>query len=155
MADRSNSGLNRRALLRSGAAGTVAYYVGSHLPAEAFAAPAGVPAPTPGADRPVNVGIIGAGNQGQADLKELVKVKGVKVLGVADVYPPHLEKGLQIAGKDAKGYEDYRQLLVNRQLEAVLICTPLSMHAPMALAALDAGKHVFIVKTMAYDIESA
>src|SRR5262249_11770018 len=61
-------------------------------------------------------------------------------------------KGLQIAGKDAKGYTNYHALLDNKQIEAVMICTPLSLHAEMVLAALDAGKHVFVEKTMAYDI---
>src|SRR5688500_11765547 len=105
MGERKQS-LNRRALLRNGDAGTVAYYVGSQLPAEAFASAAlqDMPKPTAGADRPVNIGIIGTGNQGQYDLQQMVQVKGVKVLGVCDVYPPHLEKGLKIAGKDAKGY---------------------------------------------------
>lgn len=154
MADRTDSGFNRRAFLRSSAAATLAYYVGGQLPAEAFEAPATLPAPTPGADRPVNVGIIGSGNQGQADLSRMVKVFGVKVTGVCDIFPPHLDRGLQIAGKDAKSFQDYRQLLDDRQIEAVMICTPLSLHAPMVIDALNARKHVFVEKTMAYSVDA-
>src|SRR5262249_13811510 len=50
-------------------------------------------------------------------------------------------------------YTDYRALLDNRNIEAVMICTPLSLHAPMVIDALNAGKHVFVEKTMAYSID--
>src|SRR5262245_39025183 len=97
--DRNTSAVSRRSFLRSSAAATIACYVGGQLPAEAFERPSTIPAPTPGADRPVKVGIIGTGNQGQADLSRMVKVAGVQVTGVCDVFPPHLDRGLQIAGK--------------------------------------------------------
>jgi len=153
MPEPENPACHRRAFLRNSAMATAAYYIGSHLPAQAFAPPTSMPSPTPGADRPVNIGIIGTGNQGQADLAQMVKVAGVKVLGACDIYPPHLERGLQIAGKDAQPYQDYRALLDNRRIEAVMVCTPLSLHAPIVIDALHAGKHVFVEKTMAYSID--
>src|SRR5437764_8106139 len=154
MDDPQNPTYNRRAFLRHSALATAVYYVGSQLPAEAFEPPSNMPAPTPGADRPVSLGIIGTGNQGQADLSQMVKVAGVNALGVCDVYPPNLEGGLKIAGKEAKPYADYRALLDNRKIEAVMICTPLSLHAPMVIDALNAGKHVFVEKTMAYSVDA-
>ncbi len=146
--------VNRRAFLRNTGAATAAYFIGSQLPADAFEAPQSQPQPTPGAGRPVNIGIIGTGSQGQADLKQMVKVSGVKVLGVCDIYPPNLKKGVEIAGKDAKGCEDYRELLDDKRIEAVMIVTPLSLHASQTVDALNAGKHVFVEKTMAYDLDS-
>jgi predicted dehydrogenase len=155
MRDCKETKFNRRAFLRRSASAATFYYIGAQLPAEAFEPPATLPTrkAQPGDTRPVTIGIIGTGNQGKADLKQMVKVAGVKMLGVCDVYPPHLQEGLQIAGKDAKGYTDYRALLDDRNIEAVMICTPLSLHAPMAIDALNAGKHVFVEKTMAYSID--
>src|SRR6059058_1851139 len=85
MDDPRSPSVSRRAFLRQSAMATAVYYVGSQLPAEAFEPPSNMPAPTPGADRPVSLGIIGTGNQGQADLSQMVKVAGVKVLGVCDI----------------------------------------------------------------------
>ncbi|MCB0314439.1 MAG: Gfo/Idh/MocA family oxidoreductase, partial [Calditrichaeota bacterium] len=45
-------------------------------------------------------------------------------------------------------YEDYRKLLENKDLDAVLICTPQHLHYQMALDALAAGKHIICQKTM-------
>jgi predicted dehydrogenase len=155
MSDHNEKRVNRRAFLRDSAALAAVYYIGGQLPADAFEPPTGMPTriAQPGDQRPVNMGIVGTGNQGQADLKQMVKVAGVKVLGVADVYPPNLKTGLEIAGKEAKGYEDYRALLDDKRIEAVMICTPLSLHAGMTIDALNAGKHVFVEKTMAYSID--
>ncbi|NJM94257.1 MAG: Gfo/Idh/MocA family oxidoreductase, partial [Cytophagales bacterium] len=61
-------------------------------------------------------------------------------------------KGL-VAAPGAKSYADYRRLLEQKDLDAVLIATPLSLHAEMAMEALDAGKHVFCEKTMSLGIE--
>ncbi len=104
---------------------------------------------------PVNIGFIGTGTQGQTLLQRLVRIPGVRVLAVCDIYPPHLSRGLRIAGAQAKGYEDYRQVLDRKDIDAVIIATPLHLHAPMAIDALQAGKHVFSEKMMAYSIEDA
>jgi len=104
---------------------------------------------------PVNIGFIGTGTQGQTLLQRLVRIPGVRVVAVCDIYPPHLSRGLRMAGSQAKGYEDYRQLLERKDIDAVIIATPLSLHAPMTIDALQAGKHVFCEKTMAYSVEDA
>ena len=61
----------------------------------------------------------------------------------------------KVADKNAKGYKDYRKLLENKDIDAVIIATPLSMHSKMTIDALEAGKHVYCEKTMAYDPEQA
>jgi predicted dehydrogenase len=72
---------------------------------------------------------------------------------VCDIREPNLQLGLKIAGEGAKGYKDYREMLDKENCEAVMIAVPLNMHAPVAIAALEAGKHVFCEKQMAYSIE--
>jgi predicted dehydrogenase len=55
----------------------------------------------------------------------------------------------------AKQYKDYRKLLDDKSIHAVIIATPLNLHYPVAIDALAAGKHVFLEKTMTYNIPQA
>lgn len=105
--------------------------------------------------QPVNIGFIGTGTQGQTLLQRLVRIPGVRVVAVCDIYPPHLSRGLQMVGPQAMSYRDYRKLLERKDIDAVIIATPLHLHAPMTIDALQAGKHVFCEKTMAYSTEDA
>ncbi|MFQ6098121.1 MAG: Gfo/Idh/MocA family protein [Armatimonadota bacterium] len=79
----------------------------------------------------------------------------VKCTAVCDIFPPNLKAGLDIAGQGARGFEDYREMLEKADIEAVMVTTPLHMHAPITLAALEAGKHVFVEKEMTKTIEEA
>jgi predicted dehydrogenase len=63
-----------------------------------------------------------------------------------------VKKGLELAGNQPKTLDDYRRLLESKDIDAVLIATPLHLHADIALRALAAGKHVFLEKTLAYSI---
>ena len=105
---------------------------------------------------PVWAGIIGSGSQGRV-LVENSPPSHIRLSAVCDIFPENLEKGLEIARQqhdpEAQGYSDYRRLLERRDLEAVLIATPLWLHGKMTIEALQAGKHVFCEKTMAYSIE--
>ncbi|MGH1560381.1 Gfo/Idh/MocA family protein [Caulobacter segnis] len=68
-------------------------------------------------------------------------------------YPPNLQRALEATGGKAKAYSDYRALLDQADLDAVVIATPLYLHAPMSLAAFSAGKGVFCEKSLALTIE--
>lgn len=104
---------------------------------------------------PVNIGFIGTGTQGQTLLQRLVRIPGVRVVAVCDVYPFHLQRGVRMAGPHAMSYRDYRRVLDRKDIDAVIIATPLYLHAQMTIDALQAGKHVFCEKTMAYSVEEA
>jgi len=105
--------------------------------------------------RPVRCAFIGVGAQGfGVDFKAAMSVPGVEMAAICDIYEPHLERALK-AVPSAKGYKDYRAVMDHGDIEAVLIATPLYMHAPIAVAALQSGKHVFSEKMMAYTIEDA
>lgn len=105
---------------------------------------------------PVKVGIIGVGGQGSI-LLENAPPSHIRVSAVCDIYPENLERALEFARErhdpEAEAYEDYKELLTRRDLEAVIIATPLWMHAPMTIDALDARKHVFCEKNMALGID--
>lgn len=142
--------MSRRDLLQGGAAIAAAFGMDLHQAALAQDRRAEGLKET----RPVNCAFIGVGSQGTFDLKRALSVPGVKMVALCDNYEPNLKRALALC-PDAKGYADYRAVLQRKDIEAVLIATPLFMHAPIAIDALKAGKHVFCEKMMAYTIEEA
>ncbi len=102
----------------------------------------------------VRAAIIGPGSQGTMLLGQAVTVPGVKFVAVCDIYDPHREKALKVA-EGADPYTDYRKMLERKDIDAVVIATPLYLHAPMTIDALNAGKHVFCEKMMAYTVDQA
>ncbi len=94
----------------------------------------------------VRIGVIGTGDRGQGLSSLIQNIRGLEVVACCDVIPFRLEGGISKASKSAKAYTDYRKLLENKNADAVIISTPLSMHDEMAIEALDAGKHVYCEK---------
>lgn len=103
----------------------------------------------------VKIGVIGTGQQGQNLLRQLMSLPSAEVIAVCDVYAPSRQKAAEIVGDKARVHTDYRALLDQKEIEAVVIATPLVYHAPHAIAALRAGKHVFSEKAVAYSIDQA
>ena len=103
----------------------------------------------------LRLGVIGTGDRGEWECYILKETAGVDVVACCDIYPKHLEKGLKQAAKGAKGYENYKELLDQKDIDAVLIATPQHLHYQMALDALDAGKHIICQKTMTLNTEQA
>jgi predicted dehydrogenase len=107
-----------------------------------------------GANERLRIGIIGAGDRGKEILRQALALENVECIGAADVYTRRLEEVQQIA-PGVKTYLDYRRLLEDKAVDAVLIATPQHLHAEHFVAALDAGKHVYQEKTMAFTVEHA
>lgn len=105
-------------------------------------------------DKKIKAAIIGTGNQGTYLLRRAVKVPNVEWVACCDIQEKNLKYGLSIA-KGAKGYDDYRKIIDDKSIDAVVIATPITLHAPMTIEALNSGKHVLCEKMMAYDIEGA
>jgi predicted dehydrogenase len=101
----------------------------------------------------VRYGIIGTGTEGCTLLKFLATIPEGRCIATCDIYPPNLKKGVETIGSNPETYEDYRKMLERKDLDAVLIATPLNLHAQMVLDALSAGKHVFVEKTMYFKEE--
>ena len=99
----------------------------------------------------VNIGVIGTGGRGQGIIKLLNELPGFNVIGACDTIPFRLEEGFDLIknNKNAKAYRGYRKLLENKNIDAVIISTPLNSHDIIAVDALDADKHVYCEKTMA------
>lgn len=98
------------------------------------------------------LGIIGPGSRGQFLMSFLVKNPKVDIVAIADIYQPSIDAALQLAPK-AKVYRNYRALLADKNVDAVVIATPLSTHCQIALDAFDAGKHIYCEKTIGYDMD--
>jgi predicted dehydrogenase len=103
---------------------------------------------------PVTVGVIGCGVWGRELLKTLATIPNAPVVAVSDTYPAYLRRGLRGAPK-AKGYPSHTELLSNENVQAVVVATPTHLHREVALAALEAGKHVYCEAPMAHDIDDA
>lgn len=102
----------------------------------------------------IRIGIIGTGDRGSGLIPFINQIDRFEVAACCDILPFRLEKALQIvAGGSAEGYKDYRKMLENNDLDAILVATPFNTHSKIALDALDAGKHVYCEKTMAKGLE--
>lgn len=131
--------INRRQFLRT--AGQTA----SVLTAASAFAPSILSAPAPA--RAIRVGCIGVGTRGGDLLNAVVDAPNVKVVAVSDVYGPHRQKGLERSrNSEAKGYADYRDLLADPKVDAVIIATPDHWHCQMVLDAVQAGKDIYCEK---------
>jgi len=136
--------LSRRAFLAS-AAGT----------ATALASrPASLWARVPGANDRLRIGVIGAGGRGRYVTRTMLKEPGVEVVALADVFEGSLQEARKLAtGGAPRIHRDYRRLLEDREVDAVVIGSPDHWHAPMAIDAVRAGKDVYLEKPLAHTIE--
>jgi predicted dehydrogenase len=132
--------VTRRDFLKTAAAVAAA----SALPS--VGAPAILANPSP--NDVVSYGMIGTGTEGCTLLKFLATIPEGRCIATCDIYPPNLKKGVETIGSNPQTYEDYRKMLERKDLDAVMVVTPLNLHTQMVVDALSAGKHVFVEKTM-------
>jgi len=104
----------------------------------------------------LSLGVIGTGIRGNFILRLIREhFPAIRVAACSDVFEDNLKTGLSLAAPNAKAYTDYRKLLQDKSINAVLIATPLYLHYPIALAAVESGKHVYCEKTMCFTIEES
>ncbi|MBK5292221.1 MAG: Gfo/Idh/MocA family oxidoreductase [Acidobacteriia bacterium] len=107
-----------------------------------------------GAGERIRLGIIGPGARGMQIVREAMECPNAEMVAFADVYTKRLEEAKQVAPA-AKTYLDYRYLLEDKSIDAVLIATPQHLHCGHFIAALEAGKHIYQEKTMAFNVDHA
>ncbi|MBN1803985.1 MAG: Gfo/Idh/MocA family oxidoreductase [Sedimentisphaerales bacterium] len=101
----------------------------------------------------ITVGCIGVGPQGTADMKNFLAQKDARVVAVCDVKSNVRRNARQLVNKhyqnkDCLEYHDFRRLLERDDIDVVLIATPDHWHVPAAIAAVRAGKDVYLEKPM-------
>lgn len=101
----------------------------------------------------VQYGMVGTGSRGSYLLKHLKPIDTGKCVAICDISNDALDKGAQTIGGNPKRYKDYRELLADKNVEAVFVTTPLFMHFPVTKDALEAGKHVFCEKSLVFKPE--
>lgn len=104
-----------------------------------------------GANERVRVAVIGCGNQGNSHIKSLRSLADAEIACVCDVDEQRVGSAAE-AADGAKPVADFRKILDDSSIDAVTIATPDHWHVPVALLALEAGKHVYVEKPCCHNI---
>src|SRR5579862_2273942 len=132
----------RRGFMEQSLAGAVTTALVSR--SQALAAPA---------DAGVTVGVIGAGIRGLEVMQAALSV-GAKIAVVCDLYDGHLRRAQEIQ-PNTPTTRDFHQVIANPDIQAIICATSDHWHAPVAIAAMKAGKDVYCEKPMAHTIPEA
>lgn len=135
---------NRRSFLKQGGVGLVGAAAVEWAGATSAA----------GSGESLKVGLIGCGGRGLGLLKDFASLKGVEITYVCD--PDRLRAGAasagaKLAGDSPKAVDDLRRVLDDKTVDAVIVATPDHWHAPAAILACDAGKHVYVEKPCSHN----
>jgi predicted dehydrogenase len=109
-------------------------------------------------EQPLKVALIGTGWYGKSDLFRLMQIANCDVVALCDVDSNLLNEARDLVNKRSKNgsnpalYKDYRELLKNHQLDITVIGTPDHWHALQAIAAIQAGSHVYLQKPISVDV---
>ena len=143
--------MKRRDLLRNATA------LGAVWGSELAWAQQNTPPRKAGANDRIGVGFIGVGNMGTSNLRDFIANNpDVEVVSLCDVDKTNLDKALAMAtaaGNKPKTHKDYRKVLEDQAVEAVVISTPEHWHAIMCIEACEAGKDVYVEKPASHNIE--
>jgi predicted dehydrogenase len=138
--------MNRRQFLQKSSTALAALTAASYVPT------------TFAAEKPKRVGLIGAGWYGKSDLWRLVQVAPIEIVSICDPDKHMLAEAVEIAGQRTKApkpprtYNDYREMLKEKDLEIVLIGSPDHWHALHAIAAMESGADVYCQKPISRDV---
>jgi predicted dehydrogenase len=102
--------------------------------------------------KPLNFAILGPHNRGRIALHAHRPAEGLRVVALCASHLENLEDYRERCGPDIILSTDYRKIVTHPGVDVVFVCTPDHLHAEHAIAALDAGKHVFLEKPMATTI---
>jgi predicted dehydrogenase len=153
MADHQQS-VNRRDFVKTATGVSAAL----GLAGSAFARPsAKISGRVIGANDLINVGVIGVGGRGSHVGQQFARVgekdNSCKIVAVCDVYQKRVDKNKEFHKCD--GYLDWHEVINRNDIDAVIVATPDHWHAPIALAAMDKGKDVYLEKPMCHTIDEA
>ena len=125
-------GISRRAFIRTGVAGLTALSASRVL----------------GANERVNVGIIGFGLIGRIHTQSFMEQPDVNIAGVSEVYRPRADACAALVGREIRKYPDFRKMLDDKGIDAVVVATPDHWHALQTMLACAAGKDVYVEKPL-------
>ena len=142
------SELTRRKFIKATGAGLLASAVPLIISRNGQAAPS----------ETVNVAVVGVGSRGSGHAGNFAGMKNSRLVAVCDVDSKRAEKVAQEESKEkgpVKVYSDFRKMLEDKSIDAVSIATCDHWHTPVALAAIVAGKHVYVEKPSSHTVHEA
>src|SRR5215204_4625821 len=102
----------------------------------------------------VPTAMIGTGNRGSFVLKGILEQPNAQVAALCDLKPDRLDSAASSAARDKPAtYADWRRIIDRKDIDAVFVATPPHLHSEMAVAALQAGKHVYCEKPIGITAE--
>ncbi|MEE4114818.1 MAG: Gfo/Idh/MocA family oxidoreductase [Marinilabiliaceae bacterium] len=108
-----------------------------------------------GSNSRINFAAVGTNGRGLANIQAVLACTGTAVTHICDVDSRALKKGIDqvknLSNSGAAGIDDFRKLIENKDIDAVTIATPDHWHAPMAIMAAKAGKHVYLEKPSSHN----
>jgi predicted dehydrogenase len=107
-----------------------------------------------GANARVRLGMIGVGGRGQDLLKQVIELPAAQLVAIADIYSRRREEAKQMAPA-IETLDDHRRLLERKDIDGVIVATPLFLHAEHFIDVLAAGKDLYCEKTMTWSIPEA
>src|SRR6478735_974066 len=90
----------------------------------------------------IRIATIGFGGMGMGDTRYAVSIPGVELAAVCDIYDGRLRRAREVHGDQVFTTRDYREVLARKDIDAVIVATPDHWHAPISIAAMEAGKDV-------------
>ena len=136
--------LSRRDVLKTAGAVTAVAAVVQGAPAFCSAKAAG---------EQKQYGIIGTGSRGSYLLRHLKDIDNGRCVAICDLNQDRMDEASKIIGTNPKKFKDYRELLAQKDVQAVFVTLPLFIHYPVTKDALQAGKHVFCEKCLVFKPE--
>ena len=145
---------SRRGFIKTAAAGAAAAVTAQTAGAGVYKSI--LPAAVLGANEKIRTGHIGVGGMGTADLIFVMKRNDMEPIAICDLYQKNLDRGVEFAkkkpGLNPTGHRDFREIIDNKDVDAVVIATPDHWHCLCTLHAADAGKAIFCEKPAATTI---
>jgi len=142
---------SRRSFIKKSALGVTAVYTGGILPAFS----ANSYNQIIGSNERINLSVMGVNSRGNALAKNFAGQEAFKVIHICDVDSRAIEKCCtnveNIAGQRPVGFGDFRKSLESKDVDAMVVATPDHWHAPAALLAMQAGKHVYLEKPCSHN----
>ncbi len=154
---KNNPESSRRGFIKKLAASTAAVAVGSNVIASATETTTQAPfeflkREAPSINDRINIALIGAGSMGTGDTNTALKVPGIKLVAVCDLYDGRLADAKKRWGQDIFTTRSYKELLNRTDIDAVIVATPDHWHQQISIDAMRAGKHVYCEKPMVHSI---
>ncbi|HVQ29600.1 MAG TPA: Gfo/Idh/MocA family oxidoreductase, partial [Vicinamibacteria bacterium] len=155
----SGAGWTRRDFLRTTGASTAAVAAVSLAAPRAVSAGGTVSPRILGANDRIRVGVVGVKGMGGGHIKHVLEQmpgENATIVAVCDVWEKARLKAKEAAKlEDAQVHSDYRRLLDQKDVDAVIVATPDHWHEEIAIAAMESGRHVYVEKPMTRHLEEA